>query len=151
MDVLASVVMESIGRQVGNSEVKVRSISTLNAVDFISVRDSDASTEVSIVVVVLGVKIELSFVQGVVLLLPEEGVFEDAWLLIPPVNASTVLLQDEVYWRIFIVVIKYSISDVGPKHVSVQRNEELSGIVCIVGIGKFKSCWPKSKRIIGYD
>ena len=62
MDVLTAVVMESVGCQIGNSEVKMRSISTVNAVDFISVRDSDTSTEVSIVVVVLGVEIKLSLI-----------------------------------------------------------------------------------------
>lgn len=62
MDVLAAVVIESVGCQIGNSKVKMRSISTVNAVDFISVRDSDASTEVSIVVVVLGVEIKLSLI-----------------------------------------------------------------------------------------
>lgn len=83
------------------------------------------------------------------MLLSEESVFEDAWLFIPPVDASAVLLEDEVNWRIFIVVVKHSIGNIRSEYVSVQRNEELSGIVGVVGVWKFKTCRPKSKRVIG--
>ncbi len=112
MNVLSSVVVESICCKVGNSEVEVRGIATLNAVNFISIGNSNAFTKVSGVVVVLGIKIELSFIQRVVLLLPKESIFKDTWLFVPPVHTSAVLLKDKVCWRILVIIVIHSIGNI---------------------------------------
>jgi hypothetical protein len=63
VDVFASVVMESIGSEIGDPEVDVGSVSAFDAVNLVGERDSNASAEVRGVVVVLSVEVEVGLVE----------------------------------------------------------------------------------------
>lgn len=94
MDILSIVVVEPIGCEIGDPEADMRSVTTINAVNLISEWNGDASTEVSVIVVVLSIDVYLSLINGVILFLSQEGILEDTWLLVPPADTSCVLLQD---------------------------------------------------------
>jgi hypothetical protein len=99
-------------------------VSAIDAVGLIGVGDGDALAEAGEVAVVLRVEVEHGLVESVVLLLGED-VVEDVVGLVPPIDASGVLLlQDEVSERVLALCVD-GVGDVGAEGVAVQRDEEL--------------------------
>lgn len=148
MQILSLVIVEPVGSEIDDSEVDVRRIPAVRTDDFFSVLDGCAFAEIGVIVVILSVQVECGLIQGVVLFLPQERVLEETRLLALPSNQSVVLLQNVTHGRITIVIVPHSIGDIRTNGVSIQGNEELAGIVGIVGLGELPTSRVQAHRIL---
>lgn len=101
------IVVETVSCEISYMEVNMRNISWFSTINFVRIRNSSASSKVSCIIIVLCVEIKLSFIDRIILLLSQEGIFKDTWSFIPK-QSSLILLQNIVHWRTGIFVINNS-------------------------------------------
>ena len=100
-------------------------MSTFEAVNLRSIRNSGTSAEMSGIVSILGIDVDFCVVKRIELLSFDQGVGMDCWRFIPPCDQSLVLLKDVESWsQLLLLLLAFnSISDVRSKYISVKRNE----------------------------
>ena len=73
-------------------------MSTFEAVNLRSIRNSGTSAEMSGIVSILGVDVDFCIIKRIKLFSFDQGVGMGSWRFVPPCDQSLVLLKDVVSW-----------------------------------------------------
>jgi len=132
MNIPSSVNMESIGHQLSDPEINMRSIPIFNATNFITIGNRPAETKVSTVICILSVEINVSYISRVVLFRDYQSVLRNICWFITPNNFAGILHQNVILGWLLGFVIGYVIGDVGTQNISIQLDKQFAWIVGIV-------------------
>lgn len=134
MDVFATVVVESIGCEVHDSEVYMRKRAVVLAGYIWMEWNGCAFNEVSKIWCILHIDKQIIFSNTIILLLPQKSNIMKRWRSIP-MNQGIILMQDPIIRSFpFINSLLHTICNISPNNISIQWHKQLPWIVSIIGI-----------------
>lgn len=140
--IAALVLLESASSEIVDPEVNARHVAPIRTVDISLVWDGNTPKEVCFVHGILCVDIDLSPVDAVELLLPQEGHLAQGWLLVP-VQPSAILLQDPEVRHVRVIIFIHGVGDIGAQDVPVKGDKQLSREISVVAFRLAETCLPQ--------